>query len=43
MVNVILMTFTGAVFYGGFWCGHRFSSLKELATAAIDKCRDCFK
>jgi hypothetical protein len=37
MVDLILLAAIVTAFAGGFWCGHRFASYKDMWQAAKDK------
>jgi len=40
MINVILLIFTVGVFWGGFRCGNKFATVKELCVYCIDKAKE---
>jgi hypothetical protein len=35
MIDLILLVFVGAVFYGGFKCGAKFQTLSALKAAVV--------
>lgn len=39
MIDLILACFVAGVFYGGFWCGAKYGSLKSMFNAAADAVR----
>lgn len=39
MIDLILACFVVGVFYGGFWCGAKYGSLKAMINAATDAIR----
>lgn len=36
MIDLILACFVAGVFFGGFWCGQKFGSLKAMFQAAVE-------
>ena len=34
MIDFILLCFVAGVFFGGFWCGKKFGSVKSMIKAA---------
>jgi hypothetical protein len=42
MIDLILFVFVLGVFFVGFWCGKKFSTVKAMLNAAIDSVSEWF-
>lgn len=40
MIDLILATFVVGVFYGGFWAGAKYGTLKTMINSIVDLVRD---